>query len=211
MIKHLLSIILLSAIIGSASAQVSKGSFYLGGSFNYNYDQAGTTNTYSYTTGTTYYTNNHITDFQVSPDFGYFFADNWAVGLQLGYTRTSGQEINDYVADDNTTTSYIHTDSYHTDAVGIGVHFRYYWMLNDKVGIFPQFGVTTANDLQEFSAGTLSIGGNPNIVFFATPSLAINLGFGNLQYNMDYKTKDVTFNAGLNTNISFGLNYYWGK
>jgi len=207
--KHLLLLVLSFITIGSVSAQVSKGSFYLGGSFNYNYDQAGTTNTYSYTTGTTYYTNNHITDFQVSPDFGYFFSENWAVGLQLGYTRTSGQEINDYVANDNTTTSYIHTDKYHTDAVGIGVHFRYYWMLNDKVGIFPQFGVTTANNTDNLNAGTLTIGGNPNIVFFATPRLAVNLGFGNLAYNLDYQSKTSNFNFGLNTNIGFGLNYYW--
>ncbi len=79
--------------IGSVSAQVGKGGYYLGGNINYNYDQAGTTNTYSYTTGTTVYTNYHITDFQVSPDFGFFLSDNWAVGLQLGYSRDAGTEI----------------------------------------------------------------------------------------------------------------------
>ena len=45
--KILLSLIFL-AIAGSASAQFSKGSYYLGGSLNYNYDEAGTSTTYTY-------------------------------------------------------------------------------------------------------------------------------------------------------------------
>jgi hypothetical protein len=209
--KHLLTFSILFIVIGSASAQIGKGAYYLGGSFNYNYDQAGTSNIYSYSTGSTVYTNSHITNIQVSPDFGFFLTDRWAIGLQLGYSRVSGRETNDYIANDSTTASYTRSDTYHSDAIGIGVHLRYYWMLNDRIGIFPQFGVTTSNDLNNFNDGTLSLGGNANIVFFATPHLAINLGFGNLAYNLDYLSKTSNFNLGLNTNIGFGINYYWGK
>lgn len=209
--KILLSLILLSGIIGSASAQIGKGMAYLGGSLNYNYDQAGTSTVYSYTSGETIYTNNHITNFQVSPDIGLFLSDRWAVGLQLGYTRISGTETNDFISTDASIPSYLTVHNYSTDALGIGIHFRYYWMFNSKIGIFPQFGITTSNNLNNFNAGTLSIGGNPNIIFFATPHLAINMGFGNLAYNLDYQSKTSNFNLGLNTNIGFGLNYYWGK
>ena len=72
--KNLLALVLLFAITGAASAQeVGAGHYYIGGSFDYNYDQAGTTTSYTYTTGSTLYTNEHITDIQVSPDFGFFF------------------------------------------------------------------------------------------------------------------------------------------
>jgi hypothetical protein len=207
----LASVLLLSGIFSASAQDVGKGCFYIGGSFNYNYDQAGTSTTYTYPTGTTLYTNEHVTNIQLSPDFGFFLSKNWAVGIQLGYNRVSGTEINAYTADDNTTTSYTTVHNYHTDAFGLGAHVRYYWMLSDRVGIFPQFGFTTSNDVNNFNDGTLAIGGNPNIVFFATPRLAINLGFGNIEYDLNYLSKTSSFNVGLNTNIGFGLNYYWGK
>ena len=72
-------------------------------------------------------------------------------------------------------------------------------------------GISTLNNSTYFKYGTLTIGGTPNFVFFATPKLGVNLGFGNIGYNLDYKTKVHTLNAGLNDKISFGLNYYWGK
>lgn len=206
--KILLSLIFFT-IVGTASAQLTKGAYYIGGSVDYNYDSSPSTTTIPYPGyGTTYYTTKNRFDFQVSPDFGIFLTNKWAVGLQLGYTRDGGTEINDYVGNDPTT-SYVRTDNYHTDAIGIGLHVRYYWMFNDKIGIFPQFGVTTSNNLNNFNVGTLSIGGNPNIVFFATKHLGINLGFGNIGYNRDYATKTYNFNASLNENINFGLNYYF--
>jgi hypothetical protein len=207
--KKYLFTLLFFAIAAAASAQVGKGQFYIGGSLNYNYDEAGTSSVITYPQGTTYYNNGKVTNFQLSPDFGFFLTDKWAIGIQLGYTRTSGTETNQYVAADNTSTSFNSTDKYSTDALGIGIHLRYYCMFTDKFGFFPQFGVTTSNNLKDFNTGTLSIGGNPNFVFFPTKHLGINLGFGNLAYNMDYKTKDKNFNLGLNTNIGFGLNYYW--
>jgi hypothetical protein len=208
--KNLLFLFLLIMAAGAAKAQVGKGFKYAGGSFNYNYDERGYTNTYTYTQGSTIYVNNHITSFQVNPDFGFFLSDKWAIGIQPGYARSSGTETSYFTSTVTDVPSYTYAHKYHSDAVSLGVHFRYYWMLNDKIGIFPQFGATTAHDLKEFKSGSLSVGGNPNIVFFATPKLAINLGFGNLLYNYDYQTKTSNFNVGLNTNINFGINYYWG-
>ncbi len=207
--KKLLFTLLFFAVIGSASAQVGKGQFYIGGSLNYNYDEAGSSSVITYPQGTTYYNNGKITDFQISPDFGFFLSDKWAIGIQIGYTRTSGTETNYYVAGDSSTASYYSTDKYSSSALGIGIHLRYYCMFTDKIGFFPQFGITTSNDLKDFNTGTLSIGGNPNIVFFPTKHLGVNLGFGNIAYNHAYKGGGNNFNLGLNTNIGFGLNYYW--
>jgi hypothetical protein len=84
-------------------------------------------------------------------------------------------------------------------------------MLTDKIGIFPQFGLSTQNDLKNFSNGELTLLATPNIVFFATPKLGINLGFGNIKYATDYHFNNSFVNIGFNNAISFGLNYYWGK
>lgn len=209
--KHLLILLFMVAAAFTANAQIGKGQHYAGGSFNYNYDGYGYTNNINYLTGTTVYTNNKITSLQINPDFGFFMSDKWAVGIQPGYARTSGTETSNFFSNAGAAENSTYIHKYHTDAVSLGIHFRYYWMLNDQIGIFPQFGATTAHDLNNFKSGSLTIGGNPNVVFFATPKFAVNLGFGNLAYTHDYQTKSNAFNLGLNTNISFGLNYYWGK
>ena len=209
--KHLLILFFLVTAAFAANAQIGKGQKYVGGSLNYNYDGYGYTNNIGFTTGTTVYTNNKITSIQFNPDFGFFMSDKWSVGIQPGYARTSGTETSNYYSNTTPTDNFTKINKYHTDAVSLGIHFRYYWMLNDRIGIFPQFGATTAHDVSNFKSGSLAIGGNPNIVFFATPKLAVNLGFGNVAYTHDYQTKSNSFNFGLNTNIGFGLNYYWGK
>ena len=84
-------------------------------------------------------------------------------------------------------------------------------MLTDKVAIVPQFGISTAHNLQSFGNGSLVAGVNPYLMFFPTEKLGINFGFGNLAYYFDYKTKGSSFNLGVNNNFTFGLNYYWGK
>jgi len=209
--KHLFVLLFLTMAAGAANAQIGKGSYYVGGSFNYNYDGYGYNSVTTYTTGNLYYVNNHINTLQVNPDFGFFLSDKWAVGIQPGYSRNWGTETSTFISTADASSNYVNVHKYHTDVLSLGIHFRYYCMLTDRIGIFPQFGVTTVHDANDFKSGSLNIGGNPNIVFFATKKLAVNLGFGNLQYGHDYQTKSNSFNVGLNTNISFGVNYYWGK
>jgi len=210
--KHLFTFLFIVAASVAAKAQIGTGRYYTGGSLNYNYDGYGFTNTYSFAAGSTVYTNHGISNLQINPDFGMFLSKNWAIGIQPGYSRTGGTETSVYTAlAGSGTTSYRYDHKYHTEALSLGIHFRYYCMLNDRVGIFPQFGITEANDINNFKSGSISVGGNPNIVFFATKKLAVNLGFGNILYTHDYQTKANSFNIGLNTNIGFGVNYYWGK
>jgi hypothetical protein len=210
--KHLFTLLFIIAASVAANAQIGKGNYYIGGNLNYNYDGYGYKTTTTFTEGTTNYQNHGIYAFQLNPDFGFFLSDKWSVGIQPGYSRTGGTETSVYTALPNSgTTSYTYNHKYHADALSLGIHFRYYCMLTDRIGVFPQFGVTTAHDTKDFGSGSLTVGGNPNIVFFATKKLAVNLGFGNLQYAHDYQTKSNSFNIGLNTNINFGINYYWGK
>ncbi|WP_428330740.1 hypothetical protein [Mucilaginibacter sp.] len=209
--KLLLFSILFTLFIGSAAAQGDKGGYYLGGSLSYNYNSFGSSSTYNYSTGYTIYTTTNIAAFTLSPEFGYFISKKWSIGIQPTYSRNSGTEESDYYSNTAVADDYTSKDNYHSSAVGLGINVRYYCMITDKFGFFPQVGISTLNNSTYFKYGTLTIGGTPNFVFFATPKLGVNLGFGNIGYNLDYKTKDHTLNAGLNDKISFGLNYYWGK
>jgi hypothetical protein len=211
-LKLLLLPLFIFTLIGSVSAQTDKGNFYIGGSLYYNYDGGpGTTTLYTFTTGTTNYTVNNLTTFQFSPEFGYFLSKKWAIGIQPNYSRSSGTETNVFTSFTDPATNFTKVDDYHTDVIGLTVSLRYYCMLTDKIGIFPQFGISSQNDLKNFSNGALTFLASPNIVFFPTPKLGINMGFGNIKYATDYHFNNSYVNIGFNNAISFGLNYYWGK
>jgi hypothetical protein len=204
--------VLLVSIISSASAQIEKGNYYAGGSLLYTYSGAGTTTLYSYTTGYTEYTNNKISTFQINPEVGYFISKKWSIGIQPNYSRVSGTETSVFTSyNTNIVPNSVTTDTYHTDVVGLTVYARYYCMFTDKIGIFPQFGISSQNDLKNFSNGEITLLASPNLIFFVTQKLGMQVGFGNITLASDYKFKNSYANIGLNNALLFGLNYYWGR
>ncbi|HVW97406.1 MAG TPA: hypothetical protein VHA56_15645 [Mucilaginibacter sp.] len=202
---------LLIAGLGTSYAQTQKGGFYLGGSFSYDYSSFGSSSTTTFTNGTTYYSTTGINTVSVRPEFGFFISDNWSIGIQPVYSRTGGTETSNFVSSVDQTQNFVSSDKYHNTILGLGLHARYYCAISDKFGFFPEFGIATLNNSKYFNYGTFSVGATPNFVFFPTPKLGVNLGFGGVSYNVDYQTKDDTFHFGLNDSISFGLNYFWGR
>ena len=197
--------------IATALAQTGQGNFYIGGSFSYDYKSYGSESTISYLSGYTNYYLTKVGTFSISPEIGYFLSDKWSIGIQPTFQRNSGTESSYYYAYSGTAGNNYTTDSYHTNIIGGGINIRYYAMINDKFGFFPAFGISSLNNATYPKYGTLNIGIVPNFVFFPMSSLGVNLGFGNVGYSLDYQTKDHNINAGLNNNITFGLNYYWGR
>ncbi|TFF36744.1 hypothetical protein [Mucilaginibacter psychrotolerans] len=208
--KYLFTAFTILFFAGTSLAQMGKGAKYIGGSFNLNYDEAGYSTYVSYPQGNTQYFNTGILNLNVSPEFGFFLNKHWVIGIQPGYARTSGTETNNYYSATNAVDNYSHTRKYHTDIIGLAINARYYWMLSDKFGIYPQIGISSNHVLNNFLVGSLNVGGGPNVVFFPTEKLGINMGFGNFNYNYNYQTNGSKINLALNNNFSFGLNYYWG-
>jgi hypothetical protein len=208
--KHLLTLLAILFFAGASSAQTGKGAKYIGGSFNLNYDEAGYSSNTTFPQGHTQYFNTGILNLNISPEFGFFLNKKWTIGIQPGYSRLSGTETSNYYSNTTVTDNYSYTRKYHTDVIGLAINVRYYWMLSDKFGIYPQMGISSNHVLNNFLVGSLNIGGSPNVVFFPTQKLGINMGFGNLNYNYNYQTNGTKLNLALNNNFTFGLNYYWG-
>ena len=208
--KLLLIAITTLFIVGSASAQTGKGHKYLGGSFTFSYDEDGTVQNYNFDTGVTQYLNHDIISFNVSPEFGFFLSDKWAIGIQPGYSRISGTETSNFYSNTNPANNYTYTRKYHTDIVGLAVNLRYYCMLTDKFGIYPQMGISTSHIANDFTNGHLAAYAGPNVVFFPTPKVGLNMGFGNISYQYNYLSHGSFVNASLNNNFNFGINYYFG-
>jgi len=207
--KHILAALIILVTAAIATAQTGKGQKYIGGSFYLNYDETGTSAFYTYPQGSTRYLNQNILTFNINPEIGFFLGDKWALGIQPGYSRTSGTETSYYTSATNPASNYTYTNKYHTDIVGLAINVRYYWMLNSKVGIFPQVGVSSNHVLNNFLVGSLNVGGGPNVVFFPTQKLGINMGIGNVRYNYNYQTRGSNVTVNLNSNFNFGVNYYW--
>jgi hypothetical protein len=210
-LKLLLSPILFFVFIGAASAQSAPGSFYIGGSLGYNYNSYGSQSTITYLQGYTNYYLTKLANINISPEFGMFLSKKWSIGIQPTYARSSGTETSYYYSYGGASGNYVYSDKYNTTTLGIGIDVRYYCMLTEKFGFYPQFGISTQNNSVYFSNGSLNVGATPNFVYFPTPKIGVNLGFGDVGYSLDYKTKDHTVNANLNNNIVFGVNYYWGR
>ncbi len=72
--------------------------------------------------------------FQLSGDFGYFFADNWKIGASLGYSLTSQptEKTDDKWLKDR------------VNLVAIGPSISYYLRITDKFYYTPSFGIFCA-------------------------------------------------------------------
>jgi hypothetical protein len=197
-------------IFGTASAQTGKGYKYIGGSFTFNYDEDGTVQNINFDSGTTQYFNKDIVSFNISPEFGFFLSDKWAIGIQPGYSRVSGTETSNFYSSVNEANNYSYTRKYHTDIVGLAINLRYYYMVNDKIGFYPQFGVSTSHIANDFTNGHFSAYAGPNVVFFPTPKIGLNMGFGNAGYQYNYLSHGSVLSLSLNNSFNFGVNYYFG-
>ena len=209
--KLLLTAITSILFFGAANAQIGKGHKYLGGSFNFSYDEDGTMQNYNFDSGVTQYYNYKITSFNISPEFGFFISDKWAVGIQPGYSRVSGTETSNFFSSTTSSANYSYTSKYHTDIVGLAVNLRYYCMITDKFGIYPQMGVSSTHNANDFNDGHFAAFAGPNVVFFPSPKIGLNMGFGNLSYQYNYLSHGSFLNASLNNNFTFGVNYYFGN
>jgi hypothetical protein len=208
--KLLLSIIVSIFFVASASAQTGAGKFYIGGNTSYAYNSYGSETTYSYASGYTNYYVTKVGTFNLSPEFGFFITNKLSIAIQGAYSHSSGTESSYYYSYLNSSDNYVKTDVYNSNFIGVGLDLRYYCMISDKFGFFPQVGFTTLNNTSNLNVGTFAIGASPNLVFFPSKKVGVTLGFGNIGYSLDYQTKNHTVTAALNNNLYFGLNYYWG-
>ncbi|MEB0263148.1 MULTISPECIES: hypothetical protein [unclassified Mucilaginibacter] len=208
--KLLLTAITSIFIFGAAQAQIGKGHKFIGGSFNFSYDEDGTSQNYNFDSGVTRYSNYKTTNFNISPEFGFFIGDKWTIGIQPGYSRVSGTETSNFYSATTPASNYSYTSKYHTDILGLAVNLRYYCMINEKLGFYPQMGVSTSHLANDFSNGHFAAYAGPNVVFFPSSKVGLNMGFGNISYQYNYLSHGSFLNASLNNNFNFGINYYFG-
>jgi len=202
-------------VISTCSAQITRGTVFVGGSGSYS-RQAYESNpdpNFSYELSTS--------SFNFNPKVGYFIADNITVGLGVNYSRSKSEAKGTGINEPT-------DNKYH--AFGMAPFGRYYKMLGERAGFFGQLTVSfdsgkeKSGDFTTRKNSSVGAGIAPGFVFFATPRIGIETTVGSLGY---YFYKNKYYDSGQNnptestsnqfiagveaSNIFLGINFYLGR
>ncbi len=183
-------VVLLFAGVLTAQAQTDQGSLMVGGGLSFSSS--------TFKSGTT--TSDPVTSFSITPRVGYFIADRFVAGLQLGYSTANYNLFDD------------DEDEGNTRALSIGPYVRYFVPFGeDKFAFYVQgdFLYGTARFKPEGTSTdpdpiqTINVGISPGFTFFPAEKLGIDLQLSGFQFENssigDGNTKSSS------TDISFGI------
>lgn len=186
--KKLITFLFSCVVVFTAQAQTSQGNMSIGGGVSYSSDkrETGGEDVKSST-------------FTFQPSFGYFVADNLAVGLNLSLSST--KEDNGLGGDDKSSVFFV------------GPFARYYkFTSNDKFAFFAQAGFNVGSikdepdgaDETKGSAFNLYI--SPGFSYFFNEHWALDLQLAGISYTSLDPDKDVDDNK--RTNFTFGVDSF---
>lgn len=213
------------ALFGLGNAQtnpapIAKGTVYLSGSVGYSQVESNNGN-------------DKLESFNILPTAGFFVADNFAVGLGLGFVTSKDTKI-------STLGNTVTTSEFKTPAFVIEPFARKYWTLSDKLYFFGQLavpmafakaetestsvtttitpaGTTTSTTSTSSEAKYTSVGVTvkPGLDYFLNKNWTIEATIGEFGYN-NFKPKGGVatnnYNFGLDlTAVTIGVKYVFGQ
>lgn len=153
--------------------------------------------------------------FSVGEQNGFFVTNNFCIGNLVGYDMLYSRSIDGL---GGVSVGYGH-------GIRVGVAMRYYKMFGERFGFFGQwthafrvnYRYLTSQSIP--NSNTLGYGFrsqlSPNLVYFLTPKLGLEMGFGALEVNYLWAKNQpdglVDVNLGFNPNLRFGLSWYLGR
>jgi opacity protein-like surface antigen len=208
--KKLILFIVVIAVAGTASAQLTKGSIWLGTDLSFSTENSETESTAGSTTVITDETKR--SSFGIMPNVQYFIADDLAVVLGVGY-NTNSSTYEDK-SDNRTTESSNSGFSLNVGAYKyFGGESRVKPFAGIMIGVNPNSGTTeftdnsnntttkTENEAKNFMANL-----HGGVAFLATDKLLINANLALLGYSSN-ETTDKSGNSSTTTSSS-GIDMY---
>jgi hypothetical protein len=176
--KKILFVTLFAVCASGAFAQINKGQWLAGGNVAFQYNKTG---------------NSKYTQFNVSPDAGYFFIDNFAGGLRVN-VDTYKSKINDVETGKQTTFS-------------IAPFVRYYFLPSgQKVNIFADadysFGSTKYGNAESTSVNGFGFMAGPAIFLTPNTALEFTVGYNSIKYEgSSNRTNSIRVGAGFQIHL----------
>jgi opacity protein-like surface antigen len=191
--KKLFSICVLAAGVASyAQAQTTAGNMLLGGGIGYTsqkYETAGddaTDNTFSFT-----------------PSFGYFVADNFAVGLNLTYSSNKRENMDNFDGELKTTEFLFEPFA------------RYYMFTpNDKFAFFAEGGLGFGSrkqdpeDLDETKASMFRFRVSPGFAYFISDKWSLDFQLSGISYTSYDPNTDSDSDDDKQSEFVFGVDSF---
>ncbi|MEM8527518.1 MAG: outer membrane beta-barrel protein [Bacteroidota bacterium] len=216
--KHLLSLVLICVFAFSASAQVTdRGNFLIGGTLGFSaatsdFEVDGTTGKIDGNAGTS-------SQFNIAPAIGYFFTDNFALGIGLDYTLNTSKVPEDPTDPNSDVNKTIDSD------LLFGPFARYYLPITDDKAFFVEstFGIgSSANEIvidgnaQTTSTNVMAIGIGPGFTIFSSDAIGIEAlaKYNWARSNTDIEFQEVNTESTSYTNaidFSVGLQFYFSR
>jgi hypothetical protein len=215
--KFILNAVFALFTAAAAQAQIGTG-FFAGGSLGLSmgdlrYHQNGS----SITEGP------RTLSFHINPRIGYFFTDNFAAGLLLGYGGSSSNSKG--AVEVKTSTTELSVGLFGRYAMGVGDESKFFFTGDLNLGFNSQTGKTETGSLSVDNdpVMVISAGIAPGILYFPTPKIGLEAGLGNIfsvnvntetdAGNADNKTVYTSINIfDINTlGFNFGMNYYFNR
>lgn len=212
-------LILLLSVSTAAFSQISKGQWMIGGEMDFSSQNTeGSTLTASQD-----YKSSML---EISPGFGYFFADNFAAGLRMVFGSSKTKQ--DLTGMDLLGNIYVSHSEMKSTPVGVSPFVRYYFLpAQKKLNLFadlsygytsekqrmetytyygppqqPGSGATSTINMEKVSGHSFSIAAGPAVFIGARTSfeLAIGYAYGNLKSSSfkDVKANRVFLGTGFN-------------
>ena len=170
--------------------------FYVGGSVSFNSEKAGKDA-------------DAVTSFKLAPEFGYALSENFAVGAEISFSSSNGEDNAFGIKDPMTgELAKVKGDkSYSTFRVAPYARYTFY-----KTGIASFFvdGGVGFNFFNEDRGMVIGIGVRPGVKIAASEKvdLVAKLGYLGYQFANEKAGEGSKFGLGIdNTNISFGVFY----
>jgi outer membrane protein len=171
--KLILLTALFLGLFATAQAQVGKGLF-AGGSLGFSMAGNKSQNGSNTTQGTT------SSSFNVTPRIGYFFTDNIAAGLVLGYAGTTINTPG--FVDSKTTAGTLSVGLFGRYALPLGDGGNFAFLGDLNLGFSSTTGKTELGSvsIESDPSTNVRIGIAPGILFFPTPKIGLEAGLGNI-------------------------------
>ena len=176
--KKLFSLMLcLSALFASSAVAQTKGDMYVGGNIGLGVAAVGEGN-YSVSS----------VSFSLAPEFSYFVADNFRVGVEVAYKLSEGVSLFSFQPT-----------------------FAYYVKLVDNLYYTPEFKIGGGFAATEgYTTGLFSLGLDLfALEFMPSKHVGISLSLVNMTYNLLPEGPIGTFNFGLLSSPEVGFRYYF--
>jgi outer membrane immunogenic protein len=200
-------------IFHNSHAQIVKGSVPIAGSISYNSN--------SYSTSDSLNTSDFKnSDFGISPEIGYFVANNFAIGASIKYyyDKSSIEDASIYTDFSDTKTTTIHSLQFSPFAARyFKVSEKFYFSLTATFG----YGMPLSNVVKsvEHSPAATTITENkglyyysinadlaPGLLFFINEKFAIQASMGSLYYNYEHRQNNDVSYSNYSKDTGFGLN-----